>query len=177
MNENNQRLSPQVKTTSEDADLYFFRGKKVFDIASASFINFDELIKTSSANLNIEYEIFFSNSLGTQWGYMKIVGGKIVKTIPLLEINIISVTKVNSNGLNAEGYLVKYCQSTMYNVTEEYIPEEDVKRYKLLQHFSLPPQGSKNKDDLCNRLLNNIILGKIGKGDQELHIEIGKLQG
>lgn len=177
MNENNQRLSPQVKTTSEDADLYLFRGKKVFDLASASFINFDELIKTSSVDLNIEYEIFFSNSLGTQWGYMKIVGGKIVKTIPLLEINIISVTKVNSNGLNAEGYLVKYCQSTMYNVTEEYISEEDVKRYKLLHHFPLPPQGSKNKDDLCNRLLNNIILGKIGKGDQELHIETGKLQG
>lgn len=173
-----EQLLPQEKPISSMADeLSVLRDKKVFDIASASFINFDELIKTSSVDLNIEYEIFFSNSPGTQWGYMKVVGGKIVKTIPLLEINILSVIKINPNGLNVEGYLVKYCQSTMYNVTEEYIPEEDVKRYKLLQHFSLPPQGSKNKDDLCNRLLNNIILGKIEKGDQELHIEIGKLQG
>lgn len=136
---NKEQMLPQEQPVSSvKADLSFLKKTKIFDIASSNVISFGELIRTSSAALNIEYEFFFANSLGTQWGYMKVVGGKPVKTIPLLEINVISVTKVNSNGLSAEGYLVKYCQNIMCNITDEYIPDTDVKNNKLLSHFSLP---------------------------------------
>lgn len=173
-----EQLLPQEKPISSTAvDLSFLRDKKVFDLAKSSFVSFDELIKVMGEELNIEYEFFFSNSFDTQWGYMKIVGGKPVKTILLLEVNIVSVSPVNSIGLNSMGYLIKYCQNILRNITEEYIPNEDIERNKLLPHFHLPPQGSKITDELCNRLLKGIILNKVNSGEIKRYIDIGKVQG
>ena len=117
--------------------------QKVFGLNKIDFASFDELINKSSQELNVEYEFFFSNSDQTQWGYMKIQGGKPVVTLPLLEINVISVKKVNPHGLNVDGYLVKYSVTMLYNVTEEYIPAVDMQKNNLLQHFTLPAQCSK----------------------------------
>lgn len=166
-----QTLLPEV--TRADAP----KVQKVFGLNKMDFVSFDELINKSSQELNVEYEFFFSNSDQTQWGYMKIQGGKPVVTLPLLEINVISVKKVNPHGLNVDGYLVKYSVTMLYNVTEEYIPAVDMQKNNLLQHFTLPAQCSKKNIDLCNKLLHTIILSKVGIGDKEEYIEIGRKQG
>lgn len=150
---------------------------KLFDINKFNFISFDDLLKQTGDKTGWEFELFISNSLETQWGYLRIVDGKPQKLVPLLEINMVSVTPVNPNGLNADGYIVNYCLSIIKEVTEIYIPSKAVSRAVLLEHFSLPPQGSKKKDDLCNRLLKHLILKKAFDSDPSNYIEIGTVQG
>ena len=150
---------------------------KLFDINKGNFVSFDDLLKQSGDKTGLDFELYISNTLETQWGYLRIVDGKPKKLLPLLEINMISATPVNPNGLDADGYLVKYCLSTIKNVTEKYIPGKAVSRAVLLEYFSLPPQGSKKKDDLCNRLLKHLILKKALDSDPSNYIETGTVPG
>lgn len=150
---------------------------KLFDINKFNFVSFDDLLKQMGDKTGLEFELFISNALETQWGYWRIVDGKIKKRLPLLEVNIISATPINPNGMDADGYIVKYCLSIIKNVTEKYIPGKDVSHTNLLDYFSLPPQGSRRKDDLCNRLLKHLILKKALDGDPSNYIEIGSVQG
>ncbi len=150
---------------------------KLFDINKFNFVCFDDLLKQTGDKTGLEFELFISNSLETQWGYLRIVDGKPQKLVPLLEINMVSVTPVNPNGLNADGYIVNYCLSIIKEVTEIYIPSKAVSRTVLLEFFSLPPQGSKKKDDLCNRLLKHLILKKALDSDPSNYIETGTIQG
>lgn len=153
-------------------------GVKAFDFVKGNFINFDELIQHSSSELNIEYELFFSNSLGTQWGYMKVINGKPVKTIPLLEINIISVTKVNPDGLNFQGVAVKYSQSVMNYNADTYIPFDAIQKCRLISHFSLPAPISQKNEELCNKLLKNLIVSKANDSTGAVkNIYYGAMQG
>ncbi len=64
---------------------------------------------------------FVSNLTATQWGYLRVINGRPVKLEPLLEMNVISVTSVQPNGLCADAYIVKYCLNTMTIITEKYI--------------------------------------------------------
>ena len=165
---NPQKLSVQT----------LIKNRKIFDLVNFNVNNFDELINKSCQNLNLEYEYFFSLACETQWGYMKVVNGKPVKTIHLLEINITSVIPINSQGLNVKGYLIKYsANDTNYNETEEYISDEDMRKVKLMSHFCIPPQTSKRNNELCNLLLKNIILGRVNNKQIEKYIDIGKMQG
>ncbi len=170
------KLPQKVPPEARSVDISI-SNTKLFDINKSSFVSFDDLLKQSGDKTGLEFELFISNALETQWGYLRIVDGKPKKLLPLLEINMISATPVNPNGLDADGYLVKYCLSTIKNVTEKYIPGKAVSRAILLEYFSLPPQGSKRKDDLCNRLLKHLILKKALDGDPSDYIEIGTVQG
>ena len=138
----------------------FLKRKNVFSLAKGSFVNFDELLKTSGEELNVEYEIFFSNALENAWGYMKILNGKSVNTIPLLQVMILEATPVSSDDGTTIGRLVKYCKEKMADIKEEFIPEKNIRRKNLLQYFEIPSHGSKKMDDLSNRLLHNLILVK-----------------
>lgn len=168
---------PQKATPGATGVAISISNAKIFDINKSSFVSFDDLLKQSGDKTGLEFELFISNALETQWGYLRIVDGKPKKLLPLLEINMISATPVNPNGLDADGYLVKYCLSTIKNVTEKYIPGKAVSHTNLLDYFSLPPQGSRRKDDLCNRLLKHLILKKALDGDPSDYIEIGNVQG
>ena len=57
------------------------------------------------------------------------------------------------------------------------IPSEAVQKNKLLLFFSLPPNASKQNDELCNRLLKHIILYKTNKVAPNDNIQIGTTQG
>ncbi len=173
MDDNN--TSNKYLPTEKPPDLSFLHNDKVFDLASSRLISFDELIKTSGKELNIEFEFFFPNLSGTQWGYMKIVGDRPVKTLPLLEINFRDVIPITMHDA-VIGYDVKYCKNTIHNIIEAFIPNEDVERNKLLSHFSVSPQVSKSKDELCNRLLKTIILTK-AEENTEHEIAVGDKQG
>lgn len=170
-------LPPQKAPPRERSVDISISNAKIFDINKFNFVNFDDLLKQTGDKTGLEFDLFISNSLETQWGYLHIVDGKPKKLVPLLEINVISVTPVNPNGLDAFGYVVTYCASTIMNVTEVFIPGKAVSRTVLLEYFSLPPQGSKKKDDLCNRLLKHLILKKALDSDPSNYIEIGTVQG
>lgn len=170
-------LPPQKAPPRERSVDISISNAKLFDINKFNFVCFDDFLKQSGDKTGWEFELFISNSLETQWGYLRIVDGKTKKLVPLLEINVISVTPVNPNGLDAFGYVVTYCASTIMNVTEVFIPGKAVSRTVLLEYFSLPPQGSKKKDDLCNRLLKHLILKKTFDSDPSNYIEIGTVQG
>ena len=132
---------------------------KVFKVNKLQFMDFDTLIKKSSENLNIEYEVFFSNSTGTQHGYMLIVGGRVVKTIPLIELNILDAHHVTLKDEKI-GYLVKYCPLNSSNITEKYISIDRIKKNETVDELHLPKHGKKAIDDLCNRCLNALIYNK-----------------
>lgn len=170
-------LPPQKAPPRERSVDISISNAKLFDINKFNFANFDDLLKQTGDKTGLEFDLFIANSLETQWGYLHIVDGKPQKLVPLLEINVISVTPVNPNGLDAFGYVVTYCASTIMNVTEVFIPGKAVSRTVLLEYFSLPPQGSKKKDDLCNRLLKHLILKKALDSDPSNYIEIGTVQG
>lgn len=173
---NEQNLPPE-KWQSQESPVYlsFLKDVKVFDLASSTFINFEELIRTSGKALNIEFEVFFPNQSGTQWGYMKIRGSKIMKTLPLLEINVVTVVIVK-NDERIIGYITTYCRNIMHDMIEEYISIEDFSNDKLLPHFLVPPHPSKDKDRFCNRLLKTLILSK-AEGKNTTIINVGKKQG
>lgn len=170
------KLPQKVTPEARGVDISISNAK-LFDINKFNFVSFDDLLKQSGDKTGLEFELFISNALETQWGCLRIVDGKPKKLLPLLEINILEVTPVNPNGLDADGYIVKYCLSIIKNVTEKYIPGKDVSHTNLLDYFSLPPQGSRRKDDLCNRLLKHLILKKALDGDPSDYIEIGNVQG
>ena len=93
-----------------------------FQLGKMGIVYFQELLSNPDLKGVTDVELFFSNTLETQWGHARIVNGKITIT-PLIELNVISVTPVQQNGLCADGYIVKYCLSTMFNVTELYIED------------------------------------------------------
>ncbi len=93
---------------------------QVFGITRLGFTSFDELIQRSAQDYGVEYEILFSNSLGTQHGYMKVVNGKVVKTIPLIEFSVLSSVAVIRDGAKL-GYIVKHYICTKDNMLEEFI--------------------------------------------------------
>lgn len=157
------------------ADLSFLTGVKVFDLASSTFISFEELIRTSAEELKIELEFFFPNQNGTQWGYMKIRGSKVIKTLPLLEINVVNVIVVKNDD-RIMGYITTYCRNIMRDMIEEFISIEDFSNDKLLPHFLVPPQASKDKDGFCNRLLKSLILSKAEEKNNTT-IQVGIKQG
>ncbi len=146
---------------------------KPFGITPLGFKSFDELIKKSAQEYRVEYEIFFSNSLGTQCGCMKVNGGKVVKTIPLIEFSVETAQLVMRDGKKL-GYIVKHYKDTKDNMLEEFIPVTVIEKRKLCKHLKLPPQVSKAKDDLCERLVQTLIFEKSAA---QKHIEVGLKQG
>ncbi len=144
-----------------------------FGITRLGFTSFDELIKKSVQDYGVEYEIFFSNSLGTQHGYMKVVNGKVVKTIPVIEFSVETVKLVMHDGAKL-GYIVKHYRGTKDNMGEDFIPITVIEKRKLCKHLKLPPQVGKAKDDLCERLVQMLILEKSAA---EKPIEVGSKQG
>lgn len=146
---------------------------KPFGITPLGFKSFDELIKKSAQEYRVEYEIFFSNSLGTQCGCMKVNGGKVVKTIPLIEFSVETAQLVMCDGKKL-GYIVKHYKDTKDNILEEFIPVTVIEKRKLCKHLKLPPQVGKAKDDLCERLVQTLILEKSAA---EKPIEVGSKQG
>lgn len=170
-------LPPQKAPPRERSVDISISNAKLFDINKFDFVSFDEMLKSPGDKPGVEFELFIANSFETQWGYLRVIDGKPKKLLPLLEINIISATPVNPDGLDADGYIVKYCLSIIKNVTEKYIPGKAVSHTNLLDYFSLPPQGSRRKDDLCNRLLKHLILKKALDDDPSDYIEIGNVQG
>ena len=57
---------------------------------------------------------------------------------------------------------------------EEFIPVTVIEKRKLCKHLKLPPQVSKAKDDLCERLVQTLIFEKSAA---QKHIEVGLKQG
>lgn len=162
-----QKLLPEV--TRADAP----KVQKVFGLNKMDFVSFDELINKSSQELSVEYEMFFSNSFGTQHGYMKICDGKIIKTVPLLEINILSVIPVIQGGVKV-GFIVKYSLNTTALHSQEYIPRAVIEKHKICERLQIPHHGSKSKDELCERLMETLIFNA---ADEEKTIIIGSKQG
>lgn len=159
-------------STEKPPNLSFLKNVKVFDLASSTCISFDELIEQAGQDLNFEVEFFFPNANETQWAYMKMIGGKPVKTIPLLKMYIAEVKSVMSEE-NTVGYVVNYCRDFGRDVTKEFIPIKDADHNKMLPHFSVLPQATKSKDDMCNRLLKTIIICKANEiGAERFHIGI-----
>ena len=149
------------------------KNTKIFGLTKLGFSNFDEFIKGSARELSVEYEIFFSNSLGTQHGYMKVKEGKIVKTIPLIEFSVLSSTVVIQEGVNI-GYVVKHFKNTMTKMAEDFLPINVIEKRKCCEYFNLPPQGNKKYADLCERLIQTLIFEK---ADTEKPIDVGSKQG
>ena len=132
---------------------------KVFRLTSLDFTNFDELIHNSAQEYGIEYELFFSNTIGTQHGYMKVSREKVVKSIPLIELCILSSRPVFL-GEVVIGYIVKYFISRPTPETEVFIPIIVLEKRKCCLKFKLPPQSNKRNDDLCERLVQTLIREK-----------------
>ena len=145
----------------------------VFGITKLGFTSFDELLKESARELSVEYEIFFSNSLGTQHGYMKVVGGKVAKTLPLIEFSVQSSVPVIRDGTKI-GYIVKHFKRSTAKMVEEFIFIDCIKKHKCCENFGLPPQGSKKLDELCERLVQTLVLEN---ASAEKPIEVGSKQG
>ena len=132
---------------------------KTFGVTKLGFNSFDELIQHSSQTHGVEYEFFFSNTFETQYGYMKVASGKIVKTIPLLKINLTEAVPVYLR-YALSGYFVTYCTNFSADSTSVFIPIHAYKHKDLLKYFSVPPQASKNNTFLCNQLLVYLITEK-----------------
>lgn len=152
----------------QELKLYSFSG---FESHSLS-----ELLQNSGFQMDFEFEGFWAIHCDTMWGHVRIANGRAKFTL-LLELNVISATPVQQNGLCAEGYVVKYCLSTLVNVTEIYITNSVLMKKGLPEFFSLPPPGSKKNAELCDRLIRHIILKKSREGDNSNYIEIGERQG
>lgn len=148
---------------------------KTFGITKLGFNSFDELIQHSSQTHGVEYEFFFSNTFETQYGYMKVASGKIVKTIPLLKINLTEAVPVYLRYV-LSGYFVTYCTNTSADSTSVFIPIRTFKQRILLKYFSVPPQASKNNTFLCNQLLVDLITEK-SKAFATNKLIIGMKQG
>lgn len=146
---------------------------KTFGVTELGFLNFDELIHKSAEEFGVEYEIFFSNSLGTQHGYMKVVGGKIVKTLPLIEFSVLSSELVTRDGSKI-GYRIHHFKRTQSTTKEEFIPIEVFEKNRVYRYLKLPPQGNRKKDDLCERLVQTLI---IEKSETKKPINSGVKQG
>ena len=149
------------------------RNAQVFGITRLGFTSFDKLIKKSAQELGVEYELFFSNSLGTQHGYMKVVGGKIIKTLPLIEFSVISSVVVIRDGTKL-GYVVKHFKNVMTANQEDFIPIDVLEKRMVCKYLKLPPQANKRKDDLCERLVQTLI---VEKSDTEKTIFASSKQG
>ena len=152
-----ERMLPQQQAHPPDviqADVP--KEAKVFGVTTLGFKSFDELIHKSAQEYGVEFEIFFSNSLGTQHGWMKVKDGKVVKTIPLIEFSVETAKLVMRDGKKL-GYIVKHYTDTKDNMLEEFIPVTVIEKRKLCKHLKLPPQVSKAKDDLCERLVQTHI--------------------
>lgn len=169
-----ERMLPQQQVHPPDVQPADAPQKvKPFGITPLGFKSFDELIKKSAQEYRVEYEIFFSNSLGTQCGCMKVNGGKVVKTIPLIEFSVETAQLVMRDGKKL-GYIVKHYKDTKDNMLEEFIPVTVIEKRKLCKHLKLPPQVSKAKDNLCERLVQTLIFEKSAA---QKHIEVGLKQG
>ncbi len=131
----------------------------VFGITELGFNSFDELIQTSARELGVEYELFISNLHGTQHGYMRIKDGKILQTIPLVEFSVLSAEVVNKEGSKI-GYRIQHFKNTMSTIKDEFIPIEYFENNKVYRHLKLPPQGNRKKGDLCERLVQTMIIEK-----------------
>lgn len=149
------------------------KNAKVFGLTKLGFSSFDALIQESAQELNVEYELLFSNMLGTQHGYMKVVGGKVAKTLPLIEFSVQSSVPVIRDGIKL-GYIVKHFKRSTAKMVEEFICIDCIKKHKCCENFGLPPQGKKKLDDLCERMVESLI---IEKADLEKPIEVGSKQG
>ena len=146
---------------------------KVFGITTLGFKSFDELIHKSAQEYGVEFELFFSNSLGTQHGWMKLINGKVMKTIPLLEISVSYSQPVIQAGTKI-GYIIKYYHTTMSDTAENFISYVMFDKHKVGKRLNVPPQGSKSKDELCEKLVETLI---IEKAEEAEPIEIGVKQG
>ena len=169
-----ERMLPQQQAHPPDVtEANVPKDAKIFKLTTLGFKSFDELIHKSAQEYGVEFEIFFSNSLGTQCGCMKVKDGKIVKTIPLLEFSVETAKLVMRNGKKL-GYIVEHYTDKKDNMLEEFIPVSVIDKRKLCKHLKLPPQVSKAKDDLCERLVQTLIFEKSAA---EKHIEVGLKQG
>lgn len=162
-----------IERTHQEKESVTIKGVKTFGITRYNFNSFDELINTSADRYNVEFEVFISNSHGTQHGYMKVLGGKVIKTIPLLELNMIASHPVFKNEA-VIGYLTESSKNTITNTTKQFISKEDISKMRLRQRFNIPSLGSKTKDILCEHLLQSLILDK---ADFHNAIEVGASQG
>ncbi|WP_024860977.1 hypothetical protein [Ruminococcus flavefaciens] len=149
------------------------KGAKVFGITRFGFKSFDELIHKSAQEYGVEFDLFFSNSLGTQHGWMKVFNGKVTKTIPLLEISVSYSQQVIQAGTKI-GYIIKYYHTTMSDTTEDFISYVLFDKHKVSERLNVPPQGSKSKDELCEKLVETLI---IEKAEEAEPIEVGAKQG
>lgn len=102
-------------------------------------------------------------------------GGELKNVKLLLVIDMLSVTLIDSKGLNVTGYLVKYSLENKRMLTEVFIPEENYRKEKLLHLFGISPQGKKKDDYLLNRLLKCMIFQKSTENPE--FIDVGKMQG
>lgn len=144
-----------------------------FGITKLGFKSFDELLNKSAQKFGVEFEIFFSNSLGTEHGCMKIVNGKVVKTIPLIEFSVETAKLVMRDGKKL-GYIVEHYKGTKDNMLNEFIPITVIEKRKLYKILKLPPQANKRTDDLCERLVQTLVLEK---ADAEKPIYASSKQG
>lgn len=174
-NNTSNPITSSFMKTNNGCDL--FKGKKVFDIATSQCCDFDELIKKSSEELNVEFAFFFTNSNGRQHGICKVVNGKIVKTTPLLEINVFEVVDVLDIKCRVKGYIVKYRRGNNFDANSVYIPISDMQKGKIMKYFDLPPQTLKKNDDLCERLLKEIIINPSVNAERDRFIVVGDKAG
>ena len=88
------------------------------------------------------------------------LGGKIVKSIPLLEIVITSSIPVIESTKGIIGYTVKFYKNVMNQIKDVFISSDDIKRNRLRERLNIPPYGSKINEDLCERLIRTLIQNK-----------------
>ena len=170
----NETMLPQQANAPPDANQADVPSNaQVFGITNLGFTNFDELLKKSAQELGIEFEIFFSNSAGTQHGLMRIKNGRVSKTIPLLEICVLSSSPVILAG-TTEGYLIRFYLTRGERVFETFAATKTLEKHQLCEALKIPPHGSKSRTALCERLLETLILSK---AETSPPITIGLKQG
>ena len=171
---NRQTTLPNNMTSIEGGNTTYPSDVKLLGINQLNLPNLNEAVQKLNGSSSVEYELFISNASATQYGYLKLKGGKVVKFILLLELHVIFVRPVKTMDTKTIGYIVKYCKDVMNHATEAYISCTDFEKNKVHQHFQLPPQCTKAGKELCENLVQTLILSKEDNAD---FIEVGTKQG
>lgn len=106
-----EAMLPQQQNTNRPPPTVSLSEIKAFELTKLDLINFNDLIQRSSQDSGVEFELFFSNSSESQWGYLRVVDGKPKKVVLLLELIVLRAIPVNPQGLEADGYVITYCKS------------------------------------------------------------------
>ncbi len=93
---NRQTTLPNNMASIEGGNTPYPSDVKLLGINQLNLPNLNEAVQKLNGSSSVEYELFISNASATQYGYLKLKGGKVVKFILLLELHVIFVRPVKT---------------------------------------------------------------------------------